>query len=204
MTLKRLRLLAVMTALAVVGTLALPSLAQAQNASLLKPPKGAKLAIVVFEDMQCPLCAHVSPVLDEAARTYKIPLIRYDFPLPMHTWSSEGAILARYFDMTSKKLGDEFRERVFKHQIEITKDNLRAFAEKFATEHKLTLPFVVDPQGKLAAAVQLDRTLGERVGINRTPTIYVVSSSRSGEPFVEVKDYRQLYQTIDAMIAGAK
>jgi len=61
------------------------------------------------------------------------------------------------------------------------------------------LPFVVDPQGKLAAAINEDKNAGQRVGINHTPTIYVVSNKTQGKPFVEVVDRTQLFQLIDAM-----
>ena len=77
--------------------------------------------------------------------------------------------------------------------------NLRGFADKFAADHKVDLPFVVDPQGKLAAEVNADRALGSRIGIHQTPTIYVVSSKPGGKPYVEVTDRTQLFQIIDAM-----
>jgi protein-disulfide isomerase len=184
--------------------LLLASLAAAQTAEnpALKPPKGAQVAIVVFEDLECPDCARAAPLLEEAAKTYNIPVVRHDFPLQMHPWSMEAAILARYFDTKSKKMGNEFRDTVFQHQLEINKDNLHAFAEKFAAAHKVDLPFVVDPQGKLAALVEADRNLGNSIGLNHTPTIYVVSNKNVGKPFVEVVDRTQLFQLIDTMKRG--
>jgi protein-disulfide isomerase len=140
-----------------------------------------------------------SPLEEQAAKTYKIPLVRHDFPLPMHNWSFNAAVIARYFDTKSKQLGDEFRDYVFQHQVEITPDNLRSYAEKFAAEHKIDLPFVVDPQGKFAAEVNADKELGKKVGIQHTPTIYVVSSRNPSRPFVEVTDDKQLFQLIEAM-----
>jgi len=174
-------------------------LAAQDKASLLRPPKGASVAIVVFEDLECPDCARAAPLVEEAARTYKIPVVRHDFPLPMHPWAYDAAILARYFDTHSKSLGNDFRDTVFKHQIEITKDNLRSFAEKYAQSHKIDLPFVVDPDGKLAALVNADRDRGIQLGLQHTPTLYVVSNKRSGTPFVEVVDRSQLFQLIDTM-----
>ena len=171
----------------------------AQDPSLLRPPKGAPLALVVFEDLQCPKCRTDSPLEEQAAKTYKIPLVRHDFPLPLHNWSFHAAVIARYFDTKSKALGDDFRDYVFQHQVEITPDNLRSFADKFAAEHKTDLPFVVDPQGKLAAAVNADKELGRKLGIEHTPTIYVVSSRNPSRPFVEVTDDKQLFQLIEAM-----
>lgn len=165
----------------------------------LRPPKGAQTALVVFEDLQCPQCGRVAPLLEQASRTYKIPLVQHDFPLPMHNWSFDAAVMARYFDTHSKDLGNAFRATVFEHQMEINPHNLRAFAEKFATEHKVTLPFVVDPDGKLAGLVKADKDVGVNLHIDHTPTIWIVSNKKGGKPFVEVTDTSQLYVTIDAM-----
>jgi hypothetical protein len=139
--------------------------------------------------------------LEEAARTYKIPLVRHDFPLPMHPWSFDAAVLGRYFDTKSSRLGAEFRDYVFQHQAEITKENLRAFAEQFASEHHTTLPFAVDPRGRLTGEVNADKDLGTRVGINHTPTIYVVTNGHTAPPFVEVVDRTELFRIIDTLRA---
>ena len=168
-------------------------------AATLKPPKGANVAIIVFEDLECPDCARAAPLLEEAAKTYSIPVVRHDFPLPFHPWSFDAAVFARYFDTHSKKLGNEFRDQCFSHQLEINKDNLRAFAEKFAAANKIDLPFVVDPDAKLANLVRADRDLGQRIGLEHTPTIYVVSNKKQGKPFVEVVDRSQLFSLIDSM-----
>lgn len=181
-------------------TLLLVSLASAQNANpALRPPKGAQVALVVFEDLQCPDCRRAAPLLEAASRDYKIPLVIHDFPLPMHNWSYQAAVIARYFDAKSKQMGREFRSYIYENQPDITPENLRQYADRFAQQHRVDLPFVVDPQGKLAAEVNADRDLGQRVGIEHTPTIYVVSSKTQGKPFVEVVDRSQLYQLIDAM-----
>jgi len=165
----------------------------------LRPPKGAQMALVVFEDFQCPQCGRVAPLLEQASHTYKIPLIQHDFPLPMHNWSLDAAILARYFDTHSKELGNEFRLDVFQHQFEIVPQTLHGFAEKFANEHKVGLPFAIDPDGKLAALVKADKDLGMSLHVQHTPTIYIVSNKKGGKPYVEVTDTSQLYVMIDAM-----
>ena len=76
---------------------------------------------------------------------------------------------------------------------------LQAFAQRFATEHKVDLPFVVDPQGKFAAEVNADKELGKKIGIQHTPTIYIVSSRNPSRPFVEVTDTTKLFEMIEAM-----
>jgi len=168
--------------------------------SVLRPPKGAQVAIVIFEDLQCPMCSRTAPLVEQASKTYKIPVVRHDFPLPMHNWSYQAAVIARYFDTHSKALGNEFRDYIFQNQLEINPQNLRAYAEKFGAAHKVDLPFVLDPGGKLAAEVNADRDLGKAIKLDHTPTVYIVSSRNPSRPYVEVKDNSQLYSTIDAVM----
>ncbi len=85
------------------------TLAWGVDTSMLKAPKGSKVAIIVFEDLECPQCAKAAPMLHEASKKYNIPLVQYDFPLRQHPWSYEAAVNARYFDSKSLKLGDEYR-----------------------------------------------------------------------------------------------
>jgi protein-disulfide isomerase len=175
---------------------------QVHDASALKPPAAARVAIVEFEDMECPDCGRANPLLREAAAKYKIPLVRHDFPLPMHAWSFQAAVNARWFDTKSKNLGDEYRDQVFANQISIvTPDALRQFTDKFAQGHGVALPFAIDPQGKLSADVKTDYALGQRIGIEHTPTIWVVTANSKGAPFVEVLDRTKLYQMIDQALA---
>src|SRR5215467_10775561 len=155
----------------------LVSLVSAQDVNpALRPPKGSQIAIVVFEDLQCPQCKRQAPLVEQAGKTYKIPVVRHDFPLPMHNWSYDAAVIAHYFDSHSKQLGVEFRDYIFQNQEQIFPTNLRQFADKFAAEHKVELPYVVDPQGKFAAEVDAERELGKTLQLDHTPTIYVVTS----------------------------
>ena len=72
-------------------------------------------------------------------------------------------------------------------------------AEEFAAEQKVELPFVIDPRGELEKKVKADYALGQAIGIQHTPTIYVVNNRVTGTPFVEVVDRTQLYAMIDKM-----
>jgi protein-disulfide isomerase len=168
--------------------------------SVLRPPKGSQVAIVVFEDLQCPMCRRTAPIVEQASKTYKIPVVRHDFPLPMHNWSYQAAVMARFFDTHSKVTGNEFRDYIFENQLEVNPQNLRSYAEKFAAAHKVDLPFVIDPGGKFAAQVNADRDLGKAIKLDHTPTVYIVSSRNPSKPYVEVKDNSQLYLTIDAVM----
>jgi len=181
-----------------VFLIVLTALAQNPVNPVLRPPAGAQVAMVMFEDLECPDCRRAAPVLEEAARKYNIPLLVHDFPLPSHAWSFAAAVMARYFDSQSKTVGDQYRDYVFEHQPEITHDTLRAFSEKFASEHKIDLPKVVDPQGKFAQQVAADRDLAYDMRLRGTPTIYVVSQTQV-KSLVEDVDPSELGQLIEAM-----
>ena len=43
------------------------------------------------------------------------------------------------------------------------------------------------PQGELAAKVNADKAIGEKLGIDHTPTVYVVGDSRQ-TPYIEVTE----------------
>jgi protein-disulfide isomerase len=174
--------------------------AQAADATLLKPPRGAEVAIVVFEDLQCGDCSKVSPVVWETANAHKIPVVLHDFPLPMHNWAFDAAVWGRYFDKTSADVGNEFRKFIYANQVQITRDSLHQWAERFATENKTAVPAEKDPDGKLADLVRADYLLGQRIGVEHTPTIWVVSNSGVSQPLVEeVKIREKLEQMIDML-----
>ena len=172
-----------------------------KDTSMLKPPAGAKVAIIEFEDMECPMCAHVFPIVHAAAAHYNIPLMQHDFPLPYHLWSLDAMIWARYLqDKVSPKTGDEYRGAVFAAQTGIaSKDDILNFTRKFFQTHGLQLPFVPDPTGQFKKEVEADRTLGDKLGVAYTPSIIVCTQKE----WVHVTDISLLYQTIDELKAKA-
>ncbi len=208
---RRLRACAVAALLAFAAFSASALLAQSAptkvlDASALKPPPGAHIAIVEFDDLECPACAHANPILKGAAAQYKIPWVRHDFLIPGHLWSPNAAVYARWFDTKSKALGDEYRDEVFANQPYIyNPDVLRQFTEKFAQGHGVALPFAIDPTGKLNAEVQADTQVGMRTGVVHTPTIFVVTAGANGTNYLEVLDPdHDLYRTIDQAMAQAR
>jgi protein-disulfide isomerase len=185
-----------------VAMLVVPAILWAGDTTALRPPQGAQVALVAFEDLQCPDCADAEALLQEASTRYKIPLVRHDFPLPQHAWSFDAHVVARYFDTKSPELGEQFRRWVFATQGSITKENLKGMVERFADQHNVELPAVYDP--KLEKQVQSDFVLGQQVGVVHTPTVFVVSVSQRGVPFVETLDRAKLFAMIEQMQAAEK
>jgi protein-disulfide isomerase len=190
-------------ALATALLFAIPALAQGatgfKDTSMLRAPAGTRVAIYEFEDLECPACAHAFPIVHEAVEKYKIPLLRHDFPLKMHIWSFDAAVIARYMqDKISPQAAEDYRRAVFANQISIaSKEDLTAFTQKYFQSHGRQMPMIIDPNGLFAAEVRADTTLGERVGLTQTPTIFIVTQ----KGFTQVNDVTQLYAMLDTAIA---
>jgi protein-disulfide isomerase len=171
----------------------------AADGSKLEIPQDADVAIVVFEDLQCPDCARAHPQLLEASRASKVPLVIHDFPIQRHVWAFPAAVMARYITAQSPDLGADFRSFIFENQGHIRSDNLRQFGERFASEHELKLPGDVDPHGKLAARVQADYDLGIEIGLEYVPLIFVVRRGDDPGRALEVTDTAELGAVIARM-----
>jgi protein-disulfide isomerase len=165
------------------------------DTTMLKPPAGAKLAIVEWEDLECPACAHAFPFVHAAVGQYKIPLVEYDFLIPGHIWSHPAALYARYMkDKISPQIAEDYRRQVFAAQYRIaSQDDLVNFTKQFFSQHGKQMPFVVDPTGQYEKQVQADVDLGKKLGLQFTPTIVIVTPHR----WIQVKDVSQLDAAID-------
>ncbi|HEY2498462.1 MAG TPA: thioredoxin domain-containing protein [Candidatus Angelobacter sp.] len=191
------------SAAALIALAISPAASYAADGSSLKPPPGARAAIVVFEDLECPDCARAYPLVWDAAKKHNIPVVLHDFPLPMHPWSFDAAVYARYFDSKSEKLGDDFRGFIFQNQPQIDKQNLRQFVDKFATQNNTAVPFVLDPGDQFKGKVLADRQLGTQIGLQHTPTIFIVGNGGPATPAVEVDDRSKLDQIIEDTLSKA-
>ena len=175
------------------------------DAPALKPPPGSDVAIVEFADLECPACAAANPTLVSTAAKYHVPIVRHDLLIPGHVWSPQAAVNARWFDEKSAQLGEQYRSTIFAEQQSIsTVDDLNQATQKFAQQHKIELPFVMDPQGKLAEQVRQDRDLGHQLGVSRTPTLFVVTAHAHspGHPFVQMNDTQMLSVYLDQAVSA--
>ena len=179
-----------------------------RDLSTLQLPAGSKAAIVVFEDLGCPACAHAHSIELDAARRANVPLLRYDFPIAGHIWTFQGAVCARYIqNKISPGLADQFRSDVFAAQSSIAnKDDIERFTQLWLQRHNQKMPFVMDPDGALAKQVQADYDLGRRINLTHTPTVLVITKdqrqvvcgSDSGRD-----DPSQILPVVEAALASA-
>lgn len=178
-----------------------------RDKSMLHPPAGSKVAIIVFEDLGCPACAAAHPIELKAAAEYHVPIVRYDFPIASHIWTFDAAVYARYLqDKVDPKLAGQYRTDVFLAQRMIaSKDDLTQFTRRWMQQHGHAMPFVVDPTGSLAAEVKADHDLGLRLGVAYTPTLVV--ATRNNYQLVcgteALEDPQRLFPILKAAVAQA-
>ena len=165
-----------------------------KDTSSLKPPAGAKVAIIEYEDLECPHCAMAFPFVHAAATQFQVPLIECDFQLPYHRWSNAAAICAHYLKAkVSPKLAEEYRRELFATQDRIaSRDDLQNFTQAFFKKNGLQQPFVMDPTGQFAKEVNASTEQGNRLGIPWTPSIFVVTADH----WIEVVDPTMLAEAI--------
>jgi protein-disulfide isomerase len=174
---------------------------QVKDASMLKPPAGAKVAVVEWTDMECPFCAYAFPVVRAAAARARIPVVHYDFIIPGHQWSPQAELFARYLrDKVSPEMELEYRREVFARQRAIaTREDLDGLTRAFMAAHGKAMPFVVDPDDRLKKEVLADHNLGLRMGLTHTPTIFVVTRDR----WIDVANVQELDHAIQMAEAEA-
>ena len=170
-----------------------------KDTSMLKLPPGSHAAIFEFEDLECPACGHAAPIVKAALDNYKIPFLRHDFIIPGHLWSRDAAITARYLqDKVSPELAEQYRRDVFASQISIaSKDDLAQFTRKWFQQHGKQMPFVMDPSGVFNLEIEQDVNLANKLGLMRTPTIFVLAP----KGWIQVTAIDQLYTAIDQALA---
>lgn len=164
------------------------------SAAAAKPPAGlppiapelgnprARVRVVIFEDLECPDCAHWHAVMKQTIFPVFAHDVRFefrDYPLPQHPWAFNAAVVARFFATRSAKLYFAWRDYCFTHQQEITPDDLMSRAASFAAAAGVS-PAALDEafaDPSLLAAVQRDQREGGTVPVEHTPTVLMGSNS---------------------------
>lgn len=167
-------------------------------------PLMARVTVEVFSDFQCPACKALheqtlSRVRDEYARKGKIRLVHRDFPLPMHQFAKQAAILASAADRIGKF--DLVSDALFRQQdgwaasgkVQEVVDSVLTPAEAQRV-HELAK----DPA--IAAAVQRDIDLGNRLKVNQTPTV-IVTRDLKPERVAGFVSYAILSRFLDQLLA---
>jgi len=140
-------------------------------------PADAPVTIVEFGDLECPACKAAQPQITKLMQEEpKMKLIFQNFPLEsLHKWALLGA---KYIDCVSQQGSDatfKFIATVYEHQGEITADTadamLKGYAKEVGANPDTVAACVAKPE--TAARVRQSIALGEKLGVNSTPTFFI-------------------------------
>ena len=146
----------------------------------LKIGNGAQYKLIEFDDLECPACATINSEMLQEVTSYHLHLIRYDIAIDGHTWSRRAEITALWFDRHSSGLGELYRNMLFADQSKIaTTSDLYTFTTAFARQHHVSLPFLIDPGGHLAALLREHFILARSLGVTETPTFVVITHGKA-------------------------
>lgn len=138
-------------------------------------------------------------VKEDYALKNKIRLIHHDFPLPMHPYARQAALLAAAADRIGKF--DQVSEALFKQQdVWAANGKVEEAVDSVLTpaEAKQVHQLASDPA--VAAVVQRDIDLGTRLGITSTPTIIFTKDLKSNRVTGSVS-YAILKRYLDQLLA---
>jgi protein-disulfide isomerase len=152
----------------------------------IKGPKDALVTIVQFSDFQCPFCSRVEPTIDQVMKEYagKVRVAWRNMPLPFHNNAKPAAIAAAAAQQQGKFW--EMHNILFKNQQALSAADL----EKYAKEIGLNVPKfkAALEDKKLAAAVEADSAMGNKIGARGTPAFFINGHFLSGaQPFERFK-----------------
>jgi protein-disulfide isomerase len=146
----------------------------------------APVTIIEFSDYQCPFCARVNPTLAKVRETYgdRVKIVFKDFPLGNHPQAPKAAEAARCAGDQKKYW--EMHDAMFANQRALEVPALKQTARAIGLDGA-AFDQCLD-SGKWAAAVRSGTELGEKMGVNSTPTLYVNGRALIGAmPFENFK-----------------
>lgn len=136
-----------------------------------KGPATAPVTIVEFTDFQCPSCAAMQPILEEALRTYgaKVRLVVRDFPLQGHANAFKAAEAANAANAQGKFF--EYTALLFKRQNALDVPSLKKYATEAGLD-RARFDSELD-KGIYKSEIRKDINDGEMYGVGSTPTIFI-------------------------------
>lgn len=164
------------------------------------PGRGAAeplVTIVVFTDFECPYCRESVPTLDRLLADHgdSVRVHVRHFPLPFH---EHAQLAAEAAEEARAQGGDEafarYHDRLMRGALR--PDDLVAHAEALGLD---AARFRIALRGRVhRAAVARDTEVGERFGVEGTPTLFV-----NGRPLLGVPPYPELVALVREEVALA-
>lgn len=136
-------------------------------------PSNAQLVVVEFADFECPHCAVAAPILhgliEDAQLKGKMMLAFKNFPLAHHAHAEPAARAALAAQVQGKFW--EMHDQIFAHQDTLELTDLEGFAKTVGLDVKKWQTDFASVA--MTTRVAADHTLGEQVGVEGTPSIFI-------------------------------
>lgn len=170
-------------------------------------PVTAAVRIDVFSDYECPACKTLHEqtlkrVKEEYALKGKLRLVHHDFPLPMHRYARRAATLAAAADRLGKF--EVVSDALFSRQESWSKTGgVDEVVDSVLTpeERKRIDEIASDPA--IAAGIDRDIQLGERMKVSSTPTMIVTHNGKPN-PVVGVVGYPVFSRFLNSLLGPAQ
>jgi protein-disulfide isomerase len=140
-------------------------------------PADAGVTIVEFGDLECPACKAAQPNVNKLMQEEpKAKLIFQNFPLEtLHKWALLGA---KYVDCLGRDSNDvvwKFIGTVYEHQGEITADTAETMLKGYVKDSGADPAAIAACSAKpeTEKRVRESLALGEKLGVNSTPTFFI-------------------------------
>jgi protein-disulfide isomerase len=132
----------------------------------------AAITIVEFSDFQCPYCQRASPTLKQLQQAYsdRVRVVWKDFPLTqIHPDAFKAAEAAHCAGDQGKFW--EYHDQLFGNQKALKQEDLKKYAGDAGLDAMRFASCL--QESKFAERVRDGIALGNRLGVNSTPTLYI-------------------------------
>ena len=149
-------------------------------------PMGAAVTLVEFSDFECPFCGRAHPVLERIVREFdgQVRMVFKQYPLSMHEYADDASRATIAAGNQGKFW--EMHDTLFEHQTALTPSDIEGYAEELGLDMER---FRADMEAEATQAIiDRDRALGQELGVNSTPTIFV-NGRKFEEPLENLGQY---------------
>ncbi len=168
--------------------------------SYMTGTKDAKVNVVEFGDYQCPACGYANPIIEQLVEAYKnnpnVNFVFRNFPLPQHSNAMVSAEAAQAAGAQGKFW--EMHNMIYSGQSEWS-ENTKAleiftgYAQKLGLDVRAFTDAV--NQQKFQDIIIKDRSDGQALGVNATPTFFI-----NGEKMDGILGFNEFKKLIDSRL----
>ena len=159
-------------------------------------PDNAPVTFMVFSDFQCPYCARLIPFLEEvlARNPETVRVVFKQFPLRMHNMAQPAALAS----LAAREQGKfwPMHDKLFANFSQLNEEKFKELALELGLDMNR---FNADRASqKLRDEVQRDMALGQQVGVQGTPSVFL-----NGK-LLRDRNAQAVQATIDREVARVK